>query len=358
MVSSKMKKWFPLIKLPNRYYDPKLLKSRKWSPWNFPSRRKHIYIGISLDWALIIIIYALTDWLFKNPQPPIAYFSVNDNSLKGPVVEEIVSSTLATLINTVLPGVIMILLELIFFYDFWDFYHMIIGHITSFGLGLFTTALGWVTVGSHLGLRPTFLTKCQPDMSKVVAMNITQTYFTNEICTSKLSKVEYQGFPSGHSSTAFAGWVFFVLYINGKSKPWTGGAHLWKILVLLLPLYFATWISLTRIMDYRHFPFQIIVGALIGIGTALISYRLHFGNNDWFLGAGDGTDNIPGHYKYLEDWDAIDDQDEVPNVSDNNRDLEMGLNEVGNRNNTHENNESSEVNNGNTEEEMTNNRNK
>lgn len=110
-------------------------------------------------------------------------------------------------------------------------------------------------------------------------------------------------------------------------------------------------------MDYRHFPFQIIVGALIGIGTALISYRLHFGNNDWFLGAGDGTDNIPGHYKYLEDWDAIDDQDEVPNVSDNNRDLEMGLNEVGNRNNTHENNESSEVNNGNTEEEM-NNRNK
>jgi hypothetical protein len=62
MVSSKMKKWFPLIKLPNRYYDPKLLKSRKWSPWNFPSRRKHIYIGISLDWALIIIIYALTDW--------------------------------------------------------------------------------------------------------------------------------------------------------------------------------------------------------------------------------------------------------------------------------------------------------
>lgn len=113
-------------------------------------------------------------------------------------------------------------------------------------------------------------------------------------------------------------------------------------------------------MDYRHFPFQIIVGALIGIGTALISYRLHFGNNGWFLGAGDGTDNIPGHYKYLEDWDAIDDRDEVPNVSDNNRDLEMGLNEVGNRNNnTHEriinrNNEGSEVNNGNTEEEMTN----
>ena len=91
-------------------------------------------------------------------------------------------------------------------------------------------------------------------------------------------------FPSGHAATAYAGWVFFVLYINGKLKPWAGGAHLWKILILLFPLYFATWISLTRVMDYNHFMFQIILGGLMGIGAALISYRAHFGNNGWFLG--------------------------------------------------------------------------
>lgn len=50
-----------------------------------------------------------------------------------------------------------------------------------------------MSILGQLGLRPTFLTKCQPDMSKVMAVNITQTYFTNEICTSKLGKIEYQG---------------------------------------------------------------------------------------------------------------------------------------------------------------------
>ena len=71
--------------------------------------------------------------MFKNPQPPLAYFSVNDISLKGPVVPEIISSTTATILNTVVPGVVMILLELIFFYDPWNLYHLITGHISSFG---------------------------------------------------------------------------------------------------------------------------------------------------------------------------------------------------------------------------------
>ncbi|CAG8449680.1 11711_t:CDS:2 [Funneliformis mosseae] len=323
-----MKYFLPLFKLPKRYYDPSLLKSRKWSPWNFPSRKRRIYVGLIFDWALIIVMFLLTDWFFKTPQPPIAYFSVEDNSLKKPIVNEIISSSLATIINTVLPGFIMLLLEFIFFYDFWNCYHMLTGHVTSIVLALFFTSLSWITIGSHLGLRPTFLTRCQPDMSQINAMNETQTYFTSEICTNKLSKIEYQGFPSGHSATAYAGWVFFVLYINGKSKPWTGGAHFWKVLVLLFPIYFATWISLTRVMDYRHFPFQIITGGLIGIGAALISYRLHFGNNGWFLGTGDGSDHIPAHYKYLEDWDSVDNRNEVVNINDNERDLERNLSEV------------------------------
>ena len=71
--------------------------------------------------------------MFKNPKPPVAYFSVDDVSLKRPVVPEIISSTLATLINTVLPGVIMILLELIFFYDPWSLYFLVTGLLTSVG---------------------------------------------------------------------------------------------------------------------------------------------------------------------------------------------------------------------------------
>jgi hypothetical protein len=87
---------------------------------------------------IIYRIYLIENFLlglrmFKNPQPPVAYFSVNDTSLKGPIVPEIISSTLATIINTVLPGVVMILLELIFFYDFWELYHLLTGHISAVG---------------------------------------------------------------------------------------------------------------------------------------------------------------------------------------------------------------------------------
>ena len=56
------KRFLPLVKLPEGYYDPKLLKSRKWSPWHFPSRKRHIYIGIIFDWVLILVMFALTDW--------------------------------------------------------------------------------------------------------------------------------------------------------------------------------------------------------------------------------------------------------------------------------------------------------
>ena len=50
-----------------------------------------------------------------------------------PVVDQIVSAKLATILSTVMPVVMLILLELIFFFDIWDFYHMLTGHFTSIG---------------------------------------------------------------------------------------------------------------------------------------------------------------------------------------------------------------------------------
>src|SRR5690348_842664 len=66
--------------------------------------------------------------------------------------------------------------------------------------------------------------------------------------------------------------------------------------MMLLPLLLAGWISLTRIRDFNHFPFQIICGSLIGIASALVAYRLNYVVNGWFLGPGDGMDHIPAHY--------------------------------------------------------------
>ncbi|CAH1760801.1 9347_t:CDS:2 [Entrophospora sp. SA101] len=255
-------KFLPLVKLPRGYYNVKSSSTnynKYWSPWNFPSRKNKVLRG------LLFFEYSNL--------PTTPYFSVYDESLKRPVIPEIVPTAIATVVNTFIPA-----------------------------FSLFFSSFGWATVGGHLCLRPTFLTKCQPDPSKINA-SPGQIYFTNDVCTGKLESTEFQG---GHSATAFGGWVFFILYINGKSKPWTNGSYLWKILILCLPLLFASWISVTRINDFRHFPFQIITGAILGIFAGLISYRLYFGNSDWFIGNGNYLDHIPARYKFIEDWDDRD----------------------------------------------------
>jgi len=64
-------------------------------------------------------------------------------------------------------------------------------------------------------------------------------------------------------------------------------------------LALATWVALTRVRDFRHFPFQIFIGSLIGIASAIFAYRLNFVVFGWFLGPGDGNDHIPARYQYL-----------------------------------------------------------
>ncbi|CAH1768182.1 11012_t:CDS:2, partial [Entrophospora sp. SA101] len=212
------------------------------------------------------------------------YFSISDESLKKPIVLEIISANVATIINTFVPG-----------------------HVTSAVIAFFFSSFGWATVGGSLCLRPTFLTKCQPDPSLTANASSGQ-YFTNDVCTGELESTEFQGFPSGHSTTAFGGWVFFILYINGKAK----------VLILCLPLLFASWVSITRINDFSHFPFQVITGVILGIFSGLISYRLHFGNSDWFIGNGNYLDHIPAHYKFIEDWNSEDEDEERGNSRNGN----------------------------------------
>jgi len=287
---------FPLFKLKSSYYNVNAKTRFTSSPLNVPSRTKRVWIGLIFDWLLILAMFGISQWFFLVPEPPIAYFRVDDVDYMRPLVPETVSSGVAGFFSGGVPLIILLILELVFFWNKWNLYHLVTGHATSTAFSLFFTSLFWITVGSHLGLRPNFLTICQPDLKKLLP-NV--TYYTTDICTQPLKKFDFQGFPSGHSSNAFAGWVFFVLYLNSKLKPWNGTAYVWKGLVLTIPLAFATWVALTRVRDFRHFPFQIFIGSLIGIVSAAFAYRLNFVVFGWFLGPGDGNDHIPARYQYL-----------------------------------------------------------
>lgn len=80
--------------------------------------------------------------------------------------------------------------------------------------------------------------------------------FNQETCSGKY------GFTSSHASNAFAIAMFFYLILRKYSKKWFG---------LFL---FASMISVTRIYLAKHYPLDLLCGALIGLIVAYISYRL------------------------------------------------------------------------------------
>lgn len=52
--------------------------------------------------------------------------------------------------------------------------------------------------------------------------------------------------------------------------------EVWKAIIIIIPCLAATLVAVSRIMDARHHPFDVISGSLLGIVCAYISYRQYF----------------------------------------------------------------------------------
>ncbi|GLB50013.1 phosphatase PAP2 family protein [Neptunitalea sp. Y10] len=77
-----------------------------------------------------------------------------------------------------------------------------------------------------------------------------------------IQPIDYSFF-SGHACNSFAITTFFYLFMRRKMKnAWV--FYLWPILFSYSRLYFAV-----------HFPSDVLVGALVGIATAITSYNLY-----------------------------------------------------------------------------------
>jgi membrane-associated phospholipid phosphatase len=101
-------------------------------------------------------------------------------------------------------------------------------------------------------LRPDFLARCEYDV-------------TTHECTGAPDVVNEgrKAFPSGHAAVAFAAFVYVVLWIIGKTKPFRYG----RVHVLLLANFFigiALYIGATRVVDNKHHYHDIAWGAFFG----------------------------------------------------------------------------------------------
>lgn len=175
--------------------------------------------------------------------------------------------------------------------------------------------------------RPDLLSRCNPDWEHQADYalggypQVLNGFYlvSSTICRQKdKSKLNdgFSSFPSGHATYAWAGMLYLALNLSSKfgvsipylspfahatqapppdprtengrtiqrgssplaPSPLRSEAAAPPLILLLLPLIpicVAIYIASTRFSDFRHHPFDIIAGSLLGIGFAFFSFRLY-----------------------------------------------------------------------------------
>jgi len=66
------------------------------------------------------------------------------------------------------------------------------------------------------------------------------------------------------------------LYLAGKLHIWDNRGEVWKTVIVLTPLLAASMVAISRIMDARHHPFDVLSSSILGTFIAWVAYRQYF----------------------------------------------------------------------------------
>jgi diacylglycerol diphosphate phosphatase / phosphatidate phosphatase len=200
-----------------------------------------------------------------------------------PMRKEIVPIWLAAFLASVVPIFIILCMQ-IRIRSFWDVNNAVIGLLYSLiTAAVFQVFLKWL-IG---GLRPHFLTVCKPDPSLASngegivragynAAGFKDIYYTREICTGDDKEINdsLESFPSGHTTAAFAGFIYLYLYLNAKLKVFSNyHPAMWKLVVIYMPVLGAVLIGGALTIDEFHNWYDVFAGAVIGTMMAFSAYR-------------------------------------------------------------------------------------
>lgn len=122
--------------------------------------------------------------------------------------------------------------------------------------------------------RPDLIDRCQPreDTPHNELVTFKVCYQTNH----HILHDGFRSFPSGHSSTAFAGLLYLSLFLAGQFSVFRPGADLVRACAAFSATILAGYIAISRLEDYRHDYADVTVGSWIGILCAYFSYRRYF----------------------------------------------------------------------------------
>lgn len=267
----------------------------------------------ALDWiACFVLMVIFRGVLHHRTDGFHQQFSLNDASLQHPhSSQQRVPDTLLAYFSVLLPFLLVSGLSLCMKRR-WACLNK-----AWLGLGMTIAITGCLTeLGKNLvgRPRPDFLDRCQPKHG-FVASHPTTHYKSSlvdyTVCSTSIHARTladgFKSFPSGHSSMSFAGLVFLAWFLHGcgttiiqnsarlsdsreEAAPLDEARHmeeglpadrvhsepplslsLTSLIIPLMPVMLAACISISRLMDYRHHPTDVLAGAILGttIGTAV-----------------------------------------------------------------------------------------
>lgn len=234
------------------------------------------------DWAFYILILVLSI-LYGRFVPPIFHeFLLQDISLQythKPERESIIPLWLLILISIGFPTIQFILCSLLCgdtltsSRSLWDIQCGTLVLTGSMACQLMVTCI----LKNICGLpRPDFISRCEPYENTFVEP---YTLATIAICSTANIDLLWEGlrsFPSGHLSTVFCGMIISSMNISGKLQVFDNRGISSKVVLAIVPIMIACFVSCTRISDNRHFLRDVVGGSLIGSVIGAWFYMQYF----------------------------------------------------------------------------------
>jgi len=241
-------------------------------------RTKHRTAMYIIDWTFILAAAVVGASLFITVPARQHLFRLDDPDISYPMYPSIVDYPLLISLTVVLPLLIIAGIAIFVMKSGHDLHHAALGLFQSLVVTLLVVSVIKIYLG---GLRPHFLVACAPDPALILTAKrygYNGTFFDTSICTGDTFTVNdaQSAFPSGHSALAAAGMTFICLYLNAKFKMFHHRGHMWIYILVTLSLFGAVLIGFSRIVDYHHTPYNVLMGLTMGTVIATSMFRLNY----------------------------------------------------------------------------------
>jgi len=263
------------------------------------------YLADLLFGIIILIIGVIISTL----PPYVRFFVERDPTLSYPYkAQESVPVWLLIVLSYVIPTIVIILTQVLVrttrqysikiiehpqttYSEYWVLPHLAMAQ--SVGYTFFLTTILKIFAGR---LRPNFFAMCNyhgyrdalatGNFTSYNSLTVAGVIGSINNCLEPNISLIYESefsFPSGHASTAFAGLLFFALYLIhvAPDRFWIDKQTNFRFfpikMTLLLILFLgASFISVSRTRDYWHNFDDILGGAILGFGVAFCSFWMNY----------------------------------------------------------------------------------